>query len=165
MQITWQPQTSKQSSKRTTRHSLNKHRSYVANIASIIAKAQITNGGPVILYQPENEYSGANDGFLFPDPAYMQYVEDQARKAGIVVPFVSNDAYHGGHNAPGTGQGEVDIYGHDGYPLGFDCANSSVWPAGSLPTNYRSTHVSQSPTTPYTIPEVRRIVPNLKIME
>lgn len=52
----------------------------------------------------------------------MQYVEDQARKAGIVVPFISNDASPGGHNAPGTGKGEVDIYGHDGYPLGFEYA-------------------------------------------
>ena len=32
---------------------------YVRNIASIIARAQITNGGPVILVQPENEYSQA----------------------------------------------------------------------------------------------------------
>jgi hypothetical protein len=40
----------------------------------------------------------------------MQYVEDQARKAGIVVPFISNDAWTGAHNAPGTGEGEVDIY-------------------------------------------------------
>ncbi|KAK3935692.1 glycoside hydrolase [Diplogelasinospora grovesii] len=128
---------------------------YMANIASIIAKAQITNGGPVILYQPENEYSGATDGFVFPDPKYMQYVEDQARKAGIVVPFVSNDAFPGGHNAPGTGEGEVDIYGHDGYPLGFDCAHPAVWPASALPTNWHATHLNQSPSTPYTIPEQR----------
>lgn len=46
----------------------------------------------------------------------MQYVEDQARNAGIIVPFINNDAYPGGHNAPGTGEGEVDIYGHDSYP-------------------------------------------------
>ncbi len=82
----------------------------MANIAQIIAKAQITNGGPVILYQPENEYSHANPGFKFPDPDYMQYVEDQARNAGIVVPFISNDASAQGYNAPGTGKGEVDIY-------------------------------------------------------
>ena len=83
---------------------------YVANIGKIIAKHQITNGGPVILYQPENEYSGAV-GVEFPNADYMQYVEDQARKAGIVVPFMSNDASASGHNAPGTGKGEVDIYG------------------------------------------------------
>lgn len=30
--------------------------SYVANVAAMIAKAQVTNGGRVILYQPESEY-------------------------------------------------------------------------------------------------------------
>ena len=83
--------------------------SYVRNIAGIIAKAQITNGGPVILYQPENEYTSVLNAF-FLEAKYMQYVEDQARAAGIVVPFMSNDAYAAGNNAPGTGKGEVDIY-------------------------------------------------------
>ncbi|RKU43640.1 hypothetical protein DL546_004893 [Coniochaeta pulveracea] len=126
---------------------------YASHINSIIAKYQITNGGPVILYQPENEYSGAIGVEPFPQPEYMQYVEGQARQAGIVVPFISNDAYAGGHNAPGTGVGEVDIYGHDGYPLGFDCANPSTWPAGALPTSWYKTHMNQSASTPYSIPE------------
>lgn len=130
--------------------------SYVAHVAATLAKGQITNGGPIILYQPENEYSGACCGYTgFPDGAYMQYVEDQARKAGIVVPFINNDASPGGHNAPGTGKGAVDIYGHDSYPLGFDCANPSTWPAGNLPTNFYTTHMRQSPSTPYSLVEVR----------
>lgn len=32
---------------------------YAAHIGATIAKAQITNGGPIILFQPENEYSGS----------------------------------------------------------------------------------------------------------
>jgi hypothetical protein len=88
------------------------------NLGATIAKAQITNGGPIILVQPENEYTGATSNITpFPDPAYMQYVEDQLRDAGIVVPFISNDASPSGHNAPGQ-PAAVDIYGHDGYPLG-----------------------------------------------
>lgn len=83
--------------------------SYIANIGAIIAKAQITHGGPVILYQPENEYTWGLP-LQFPDGEYMQYVEDQARQAGITVPIISNDAFALGHNAPGTGQGAVDIY-------------------------------------------------------
>ncbi|GMG01700.1 unnamed protein product [Aspergillus oryzae] len=90
--------------------------SYIANAAAAVAKAQITNGGPVILYQPENEYSGGCCGVKYPDADYMQYVMDQARKADIVVPFISNDASPSGHNAPGSGTGAVDIYGHDSYP-------------------------------------------------
>ncbi|KAJ5161738.1 Glycoside hydrolase family 35 [Penicillium capsulatum] len=127
---------------------------YIANIAATVAKAQITNGGPIILYQPENEYSGACCGDdTFPDGSYMQYVEDQARKAGIVVPFISNDAFAGGHNAPGTGKGAADIYGHDSYPLGFDCANPTEWPSGKLPTDFRANHLSQSPSTPFSLVE------------
>lgn len=86
---------------------------YVESVAQIIAAAQITNGGPVILLQPENEYSLAERGILFPDPVYFSTVEEQYRHAGIVVPFINNDAYPGGHFAPGTGIGAVDVYGHD----------------------------------------------------
>lgn len=35
---------------------------YISNIGAAIAKAQITNGGSVILVQPENEYSGGDPG-------------------------------------------------------------------------------------------------------
>lgn len=89
----------------------------MANVGRSIANAQITNGGPVILYQPENEYTYPCCGEKL-DGKYMQYVEDQARNAGIIVPFISNDADSNnlGHNAPGSGTGAVDIYGHDDYP-------------------------------------------------
>lgn len=70
---------------------------YVANIGKAIAAAQITNGGPVILVQPENEYSVAIENVPeFPDPVYWAEVEDQLRDSGIVVPFISNDNHpHG----------------------------------------------------------------------
>ncbi|KFY31041.1 hypothetical protein V493_01453 [Pseudogymnoascus sp. VKM F-4281 (FW-2241)] len=126
---------------------------YVASIGAIIAKAQITNGGPIILYQPENEYSGGIEPALFPDGPYFQRVIDQVRKAGIVVPLINNDAWSGGHNAPGTGLGEVDIYAHDNYPIGFDCSDPTVWPANGLRTDLYSSRVDISPNTPYTIPE------------
>ncbi|RYP61735.1 hypothetical protein DL770_009725 [Monosporascus sp. CRB-9-2] len=40
-----------------TQEFLNATEKYVETVGSIIAKAQITNGGPVILFQPENEYT------------------------------------------------------------------------------------------------------------
>jgi Glycosyl hydrolases family 35 len=125
---------------------------YANEIGKIIAKAQITNGGPVIMLQPENEYSGAAPGYKFPDPDYMEAVYAQFRKAGIIVPLLSNDAWAGGHNAPGQ-PAPVDIYGHDGYPLGFDCSNPETWGPDSLPTNYRAIHLQQSPNTPFAIVE------------
>ncbi|KAF2496105.1 hypothetical protein BU16DRAFT_560944 [Lophium mytilinum] len=126
---------------------------YAKSVGEIIAKAQITNGGPIILVQPENEYTGATSDIQpFPDPVYMQYVEDQLRKVGIIVPLISNDAGPEGHNAPGQ-SAAVDIYGHDGYPLGFDCAHPYTWPDGKLPTTWRALHLQQSPNTPYSIVE------------
>ena len=104
------------------------------------------------MFQPENEYTYGADNVLFPDNDYMQYVEDQFRNAGIVVPFISNDAAALGNFAPGK-PAAVDIYGHDGYPLGFDCANPTVWPAGDLPTNWHTLHLNQSPSTPYSLVE------------
>ncbi|GAB7350686.1 hypothetical protein MBLNU459_g1248t1 [Dothideomycetes sp. NU459] len=131
---------------------LNATINYSQNINKIIAKAQITNGGPVILYQPENEYSQAVAGIEFPNPTYMEFVENQAREAGIVLPFILNDAYPHGYFTPGT-PGGVDIYGHDGYPLGFDCAYPYSWRNNSLPTFYGTLHEEQSPSTPYSLVE------------
>lgn len=123
------------------------------NIGATIAKAQITNGGPIILVQPENEYTQATSAIQpFPDPVYMQYVIDQIRDAGVIVPLINNDASAKGNNAPGQ-PAAVDIYAHDGYPLGFDCANPDVWPDNALPTNWHQLHEKQSASTPYSILE------------
>jgi Glycosyl hydrolases family 35 len=81
----------------------------MARIGAIIAKQQITNGGPVILWQPENEF-WTGSGVPFPNPEYFQYVIDQARDAGIVVPIMNNDAFANGDQVPGSGLGSVDIY-------------------------------------------------------
>lgn len=105
--------------------------------------------------QPENEYSQAEpDVTSFPDGAYMSTVEEQLRFAGVVVPTILNDAYPHGYFSPYLNTpGEVDIYGHDGYPLGFDCGNPYTWPDNDLPTYYGSLHAEQAPTTPYSIVE------------
>lgn len=108
----------------------------MAKVGALIAKYQITNGGPVILVQVENEYTGAVAGVDFPNGYYMQYIEDQLHNAGIIgtykaeasrspklesgvnhshiVPLISNDASPHGYNAPSTGYpGAVDVYGHE----------------------------------------------------
>ena len=126
---------------------------YMSEIGRIIADAQITNGGPVVLVQPENEYTNSIDNVIFPNGEYFAYVEKQLHDAGIVVPLISNDASPEGFFAPGNGTGSVDIYGHDGYPLGFDCSNPYWWKDGSLPTTWRALHEQESPTTPYSILE------------
>ncbi|CZR62889.1 related to beta-galactosidase [Phialocephala subalpina] len=128
---------------------------YVKTVGEAIAKAQITNGGPVILFQPENEYYNANlnagtcDNYTSYDRPYndcdadyMQGLLDMYRAAGIVLPFIDNDSSappKGGIFAPewridNSSKGDVDIWGHDSYPLGFDCSNPTVWPDGYLYT-------------------------------
>ncbi|KAJ2980248.1 hypothetical protein NUW58_g6995 [Xylaria curta] len=153
---------------------------YVAHIGNIVAKAQITNGGPVVLLQAENEYVRTTAGFdrefapetlkiekshlfiiqtnganwvKFPDFKYIDGVNQQYRKAGVVVPLVNNEAAIIGLITPGK-PGGPDIYGHDSYPIGWDCANpENNWTPGKLPTNWRQLHLEQSPNTPYSIPE------------
>ncbi|KAJ5611498.1 beta-galactosidase, partial [Penicillium herquei] len=152
---------------------------YIAKIGEIVARAQITNGGPVILLQPENEYtlclnetgyvqmnnvSFTNFDTSCLEKEYMQYVEDQYRKAGIVVPFIVNDAIPLGDWAPGTGVGAVDIYSFDFYPLGWSTAptDPSDWSALENPLllyNY-SVHEEQSPTTPFSISEFQGGAPD-----
>ena len=66
---------------------------YVRKISRILAPAQITNGGPVILVQPENEYSYCfnipNCTVPWPQPQYMQVLQDMMREEGITVPTIT----------------------------------------------------------------------------
>lgn len=121
---------------------------YVAEISAIIEKAQITNGGPVIMLQPENEYGGG-------DKEYFAYVRDQFINNSITVPLINNDVGPYGQQTPGGIDG-VDIYGHDGYPLGFDCSNPTRWPEGAgidAMRDWHIRHLDQSPDTPYSVIE------------
>ncbi|KAF4471176.1 beta-galactosidase [Fusarium albosuccineum] len=137
-------------------------RTYLSHVGRIIADAQITNGGPVILVQPENEYSVCSDytsgnvtGCLRKD--YMAFVESQLRSAGITVPFISNDAVPVGNWAPGSGKGAVDIYGADHYPFswGVGCSNPANWTRGYWlldQLNY-TIHERLSPSNPFAMVE------------
>ncbi|KAJ5731456.1 beta-galactosidase [Penicillium malachiteum] len=152
---------------------------YIAAIGKIMAQAQITNGGSIILLQPENEYTLCvfEDGYTQMnnmtitsvdssclEKEYMAYVEHQYRQAGVVVPFIFNDAYPEGNFAPGSGTGAVDIYSFDAYPLGWSTAptNSSDWSAMTSPLlmyNY-TVHLAESPTTPFSISEFQGGAPD-----
>ena len=90
---------------------------WFAEIDSIIAPHQITNGGDVILYQIENEYTGRSAG----DLQYLADLEQQAKADGIDVPFTFNQCCGGPFYTSGTGA--VNISGPDNYPLGFNCAD------------------------------------------
>ncbi|KAI1264071.1 putative beta-galactosidase [Xylariaceae sp. FL1019] len=134
---------------------LDATKNYVAHMGKLIAGAQITNGGPIVLLQAENEYDFATYGepwVQWPDVVYMEAVWKLWRDAGIVVPGINNEAADIGLFTPGDAGGP-DIYGHDSYPIGFDCSQPNNWTSGSLPIGWRELHLEFSPSSPYTIPE------------
>lgn len=122
---------------------------YINETGKIIAKYQITNGGPVILLQPENEYLNGFPIGIY-NPYYVQDVEDEWRNAGIVIPLTDN--YGGAHFQPGTGIGAIDLYGYDSYPLGLSCSNPYNWRSEANANEYAS-YRHQSNSTPPMIPE------------
>ena len=108
---------------------LDATQNYVNAVGKLIADAQITNGGPVVLMQPENEYTtwpGVNlTNFpLQMNKQYMASVEQMFRDTGVIVPFIDNDNEVQGDFAPGSGLGAVDLYGIDAYPVRYDCEES-----------------------------------------
>ncbi|KAL5358314.1 putative beta-galactosidase E [Aspergillus floccosus] len=113
---------------------LNATNNYMTTMAKIIAKAQITNGGPM-------------------NREVMDVAKNQLRDAGVVVPLAVNDNLNLGYFAPGTGLGEVDLYGIDAYPMRYDCENPYVWPTYRFPRDWQLTHQKNSPSTPFTIME------------
>ncbi|KAH8650698.1 beta-galactosidase [Ilyonectria robusta] len=129
---------------------------YLAGVGAAIAKYQITNSGPIILTQIENEYSNCNDGTGgCLEAGWMHHIEDRLREAGMVIPAISNDGSPRGRWVTSGGY-KIDIYGHDGYPMGIDCSRPDEWYNGknkNLPTNWAALHQQQSPYTPYAVLE------------
>ncbi|ORX38601.1 glycoside hydrolase superfamily [Kockovaella imperatae] len=118
---------------------------YWSGIGDVIAKYQITQGGPVIGVQIENEISNAN-------LTYIENLEKLMRDAGIVVPFTFNDVSVGGYELVFP-PGNVDIAGVDSYPQNSDCAYPELWaPVG---TYYRPYLINSSGVEgePFYIPE------------
>lgn len=135
---------------------LDSTQNYASTVGKILAKAQITNGGPVIMVQPENEYASWPGITNFPSQMnkdYMAFVEQQLLDAGVVVPFVVNDNLNIGNFAPGSGLGEVDLYGIDAYPMRYDCGDPYIWPTYRFPKTWDISHANYSPSTPFTIGE------------
>ncbi|KAG6811873.1 hypothetical protein H0H92_005449 [Tricholoma furcatifolium] len=93
---------------------------YMTSITKIIAKNQISNGGPIILVQAENEYSASAS-----NDVYMQEIIDLYHANGIVVPITFNDQHGGlaGNFSPDRPGTHVDIY----------CLVEAIWLDGVVP--------------------------------
>ncbi|KAH8830554.1 glycoside hydrolase family 35 protein [Flagelloscypha sp. PMI_526] len=120
---------------------------YMKSVNHILAKNQITQGGPIILYQSENEYTNVQPPYT-EDKVYEDSLIDLiVRDTGIVVPITTNDA------SPKGMYTQVDLYGHDSYPNGFDCSQPKSWESNGVPTTYWASHLRDAPNIPYAIYE------------
>lgn len=99
---------------------------WIKEVGVIIAKNQITNGGPVIMAQIENEYQETTYDPKATEVIYMEQLKKAFRDAGIVVPLSHNEkgmrAKSWSSDYKNVG-GAVDLYGLDSYPGGMSCTN------------------------------------------
>ncbi|KAL6154697.1 hypothetical protein ACJQWK_00661 [Exserohilum turcicum] len=127
---------------------------WVAEIGDIIAKNQITNGGPVVLTQVENELQEtrhvADDTLVI----YMEQLKAAFKQAGITVPLTHNEKGFRSKSWSTDYQnvgGAIDIYGLDSYPGGMSCTNPDT--GFNLPRTYYQWFQEVSPTQPEYLPE------------
>ena len=59
---------------------------YVKQISPLIKKYEVTNGGPILMVQVENEYGSYGN-----DRDYMKWLHDLWRSEGLTVPFYTAD--------------------------------------------------------------------------
>ncbi len=60
--------------------------SYMESVLALVVPRQITQGGPVIMFQIENEYGAYGD-----DKAYLQHLVDLSKRLGVDVPLFTCD--------------------------------------------------------------------------
>lgn len=99
---------------------------WINEIGAILAKNQITNGGPVILDQIENELQETTHSPTNTLVVYMEQIEKASRDAGIIVPFSSNEKGERSESWSTDYEdvgGAVNVYGLDSYPGGLSCTN------------------------------------------
>lgn len=102
---------------------------YSSKVAEVASPYLITNGGPIIQWQLENEYGVQflNSEFKTPNETainYMQELNDQTRSWHVDVPFTANNpnmwtrSWSKDYSDAG---GNVDLYGLDHYPACWSC--------------------------------------------
>ncbi|KAJ8517999.1 hypothetical protein ONZ45_g4873 [Pleurotus djamor] len=118
---------------------------YIQGIINETVPNQITENGPVIMVQVDNEFSQNVDSHA----EYFTQLEDVYHASPIVLPLTYNDAGMGRNFVNGTGA--PDLYGMDAYPQhSFDCSRTELRP---VDTTYRTYHESVDSTRPFYIPE------------
>ncbi|KAJ7176384.1 glycoside hydrolase family 35 protein [Mycena crocata] len=118
---------------------------YIKQFAEATAPFQYPDG-PVIAVQSENEFATTAQAHIPGLDEHMQDIINVLREGGITrVPLIHNDKNPAGQYAM-PGLGKVDLYGWDGYPLGFDCDKPTVWTEFS--TQSDTSHQRWNPAEP-----------------
>ncbi|KAH7125967.1 glycoside hydrolase superfamily [Dactylonectria macrodidyma] len=138
---------------------------YMDAFDEITAPYQVSEGGPVILYQIENEFprQWSNIAAKTPSPvpiAYMKQLWNSVRDNGIVVPLTHNmprpqyKSWSVDYDTVGAG-GNVHIYGLDNYPSCWSCISSDCSTSNPSFTlmDYMSHFNEVSPKQPSMMPE------------
>ncbi|KAF7422991.1 hypothetical protein PC9H_011155 [Pleurotus ostreatus] len=123
---------------------------YILSFAQQTAPFQYPDG-PVIAIQSENEYATTAQQHIPGLDEHMQDIVNTMREGGLTrIPTIHNDKNPSGQYAQ-PGLGKVDLYGWDGYPLGFDCDNPSRWT--ELSTAHDTNHQRWNPAEPLALYE------------
>ncbi|KAJ5818332.1 Glycoside hydrolase family 35 [Penicillium riverlandense] len=99
---------------------------WILNVGRIIARNQVTNGGPVILVQHENELQETDHSPTNTLVEYMEQITAVFDEAGVIVPSTHNEkgmrseSWSTDYEDVG---GAVNVYGLDSYPGGLSCTN------------------------------------------
>lgn len=79
---------------------LNHVRDYYKELFKILTPLQITKGGPIIMFQVENEYGAYGE-----DAAYLESLRDMMTENGVEVPFITSDGPWGDYLSCGKVEG------------------------------------------------------------
>ncbi|KAK7031085.1 hypothetical protein VNI00_013689 [Paramarasmius palmivorus] len=119
---------------------------YIAQYAQDSAPYQYPEG-PLVAIQSENEYFTSAALNIPGLNEHMQDIIDVYREHGLTkIPTIHNDKNPGGQFAFNPPVGKVDLYGWDGYPLGFDCDQPERW--NELSTQHDANHQRLNPAEP-----------------
>ncbi|KAG4441043.1 hypothetical protein IFR05_003498 [Cadophora sp. M221] len=99
---------------------------WITQIGEIIARNEITKGGPVILNQHENELQQTSHVATNTLVVYMEQLKKAFLAAGVTVPSTHNEkgmrSMSWSTDYQNVG-GAVNVYALDSYPGGFSCTN------------------------------------------
>lgn len=79
---------------------INHIRDYYKKLFEVLAPLQVTNGGPILMFQIENEYGAYGE-----DTAYLESLKQIMEDNGVNVPFITSDGPWGDYLSCGRMEG------------------------------------------------------------